>query len=257
MVDWRTLVLTNFDYLLAIAVLVVGFVAGYLVGRVNERVLRAIGVQDAVEGTSVERTARRFGTSVVSLIARFTSWIVYVVAIVLALAVTRLVDLRALWYRVVGYAPAVAFAAAVLAFSFLVGDKAEIVVAERLRGVKIPEIGVIPVAVKYAIVFVAALVALGQLGVATLPLLVVFTAVVFGAVVFALIATKDLLTSAAAGAYVLLNQPYGIGDEIRVAENQGIVQEVDLFVTRVENDGEEFIIPNHVVMRNGAVRVRN
>jgi len=254
--DWQTLAMANFQYLLAIAVLVVGIVAGYVVGRVNERVLRALGVPRAVEGTSVERTARRFGTSVVSLLARLTSWIIYVAAIVIALAVTNLVDLRTLWYRLVGYVPAVAFAAAVLVFGFLLGDKAEILVAERLRGVKIPEIGVIPIAVKYAIVFVAVLVALGQLGVATLPLLVVFTVGVVALVVFSVVATMDLLRSGAAGVYVLLNQPYSIGDHVRIGEVRGIVQEVNVFVTRVEDDGTEYVVPNHIVFARGVLRER-
>jgi len=57
-------------------------------------------------------------------------------------------------------------------------------------------------------------------------------------VLFAALATKDLVASAAAGVFLLLRQPYGIGDEVRVAGERGIVQEVDLFVTRIEADGE-------------------
>ncbi|GGM63835.1 small-conductance mechanosensitive channel [Halarchaeum rubridurum] len=254
--DVQTLVMRDVDYLLALGVLVVGLVAGYLVGRLNARLLRAAGVPEAVEGTSVERTARRFDTSIAALLARFSSLVIYAVAVVLALAVMDLVDLRALWYRLVGYLPAVVFALAVLVFGVLVGDKAEVVVSERLRGVKVPEIGVIPLVVKYGIVFVAVLVALGQLGVATLPLVLVFAAAALALIVFVAVATKDLLTSAAAGVYVLLNQPYGIGDRVRIGETSGIVQELDVFVTYIEDDGTEHVVPNAHVFEYGVVKER-
>ncbi|GGN16214.1 mechanosensitive ion channel domain-containing protein [Halarchaeum nitratireducens] len=254
--DVQTLVTRDVDYLLALGVLVVGLVAGYLVGRLNARLLRAAGVPTAVEGTSVERTARRFGTSIVALLARFSSLVIYAVAVVLALAITDLVDLRALWYRLVGYLPAVVFAVAVLVFGVLVGDKVEVVVSERLRGVKVPEIGVIPLVVKYGIVFVAVLVALGQLGVATLPLVIVFAAVMLALIVFVAVAAQDLLASAAAGVYVLLNQPYGIGDHVRIGETSGIVQELDVFVTYIEDDGTEHAVPNAHVFEYGVVKER-
>jgi len=75
-------------------------------------------------------------------------------------------------------------------------------------------------------------------------------------VVFTALATKDLLASAAAGVYLLLTQPYGIGDEVKVAGRRGIVQEIDLFVTHIETDGEEHILPNHLVFHEGVVRIR-
>jgi len=113
------------------------------------------------------------------------------------------------------------------------------------------------VAVKYSIFFVAALVALGQLGIVTEALLVLLAGYVFGIVVVATVAFKDMLSSAAAGIYLLLNQPYGIGDEVEIDGARGIVQEVDIFVTTVENDGEEYVIPNHKVLEEGAMRVRS
>jgi small-conductance mechanosensitive channel len=53
-----------------------------------------------------------------------------------------------------------------------------------------------------------------------------------------------------------LTEPYTIGDEVEIADNRGIVQEMDVFVTYVEDDGEEYMIPNRKVLRDGAMRVR-
>ncbi|GAA0197928.1 mechanosensitive ion channel domain-containing protein [Haladaptatus pallidirubidus] len=255
--EWRVLLYEEYRIVLAILILVAGGIAGYLLGRLNRRILRAAGVHEVVEGTPFERTARSLGTTTVSLIARLTSWFIYGVAILLALNTAELPLSTQLFWQIILFTPQLFVAALVFIIGFVVADKAELLVSERLRSVKLPEVSVLPRMVKYSIVYIASLIALSQVNVATLTLIVLFAAYVLAVIVFGAVAFWDLLRSSAAGIYLLLNQPYGIGDEIRVAGNQGIVQEVDMFVTHIENDGEEFILPNHLVMRKGAVRLRN
>ncbi|WP_049970385.1 mechanosensitive ion channel domain-containing protein [Haladaptatus cibarius] len=255
--DWQVLLYEEYRIVLAILILIAGGVAGYLLGRLNRRILRAAGVHEVVEGTPFERTARSLGTTTVSLIARLTSWFIYGVAILLALNTAELPLSTQLFWQIILFTPQLFVAALVFIIGFVVADKAELMVSERLRSVKLPEVNVLPRIVKYSIVYVSSLIALSQVNVATLTLIVLFAAYVLAVIVFGAVAFWDLLRSSAAGIYLLLNQPYGIGDEIRVAGNQGIVQEVDMFVTHIENDGEEFILPNHLVMRKGAVRLRN
>jgi small-conductance mechanosensitive channel len=95
------------------------------------------------------------------------------------------------------------------------------------------------------------------LGVETMALLILLAAYAFGLVFLVGLAMKDLLSASAAGLYLLLTEPYSIGDEVIIDDQQGIVQEVDMFVTHVESDGKEHIIPNQRVMRSGIVRVRD
>jgi len=246
----------QFRTVLAAGVFVAGLMLGYLVGRVNKRLLYAMEVDDAVEGTTVERLARRVGSTTVDIVARFTSWVVYVAAALVALDVARFSIRNPLWYPFLSYLPSVVVAAAVLVVGVLAGDKAELYVSERLRSVKLPELSVVPLAVKYTILLVAVLVALSQLGVAVNALLVVLFVYVGAVVLFTLVATRQLLTSAAAGVYLLLRQPYGIGDRVAIGEHEGIVQEVDVFVTRVEDEDQEYVLPNHLVFRRGVVLVR-
>jgi small-conductance mechanosensitive channel len=255
--DWQVLLQQEYRVVLAILILIVGGIAGYLLGRLNMRILKAAGLPEVVEGTPFERTARSLGTTTVSLIARLTSWFIYGVTILLALNTAELPLSTQLFWQIILFTPQLFVAALVFIVGFVVADKAELLVSERLRSVKLPEVNVIPRIVKYSIVYISSLIALSQIGIAVLTLLVLFGAYVTAAIVFGAVAFWDLLRSSAAGIYLLLNQPYGIGDEIRVAGNQGIVQEIDMFVTHIENDGEEFIIPNHLVFRNGAVRLRN
>jgi small-conductance mechanosensitive channel len=246
----------DFRFLLAAVVFFTGTVLGYLVGRVNERILRAMGVHETVEATSVERMAREMGTTTVALVARLTSWIIYAVTALIALEVAQLTLRGAVWYPIVSFLPSLVLAVVVLLLGVLLSDKAELVVSERLRSVKLPETTVLPRAVKYSIMYVAALVALSQVGVQVTALVVLLLAYVAALVLFTAVATRHLLTSGAAGLYLLLNQPYGIGDRVAIGEHEGIVQEVDVFVTRVEDEDQEYVLPNHLVFRRGVVLVR-
>lgn len=255
-VDFSPVYDADFRYLLAAVVFFTGIVLGYLVGRVNRRVLEAMGFDGAVEGTTVERMARDMGSSTISLVARLTSWIIYAFSALVALEVAQLTVQDAVWYPVVGFLPSVVVAVVVLFVGILAGDKAELLVSERLRSVKVPELHVIPLVVKYSVLFVAILVALSQIGVAVDALLILFLAYVAALILFTAVATHHLLTSAAAGIYLLLRQPYGIGDRVAIADHEGVVQEVDVFVTRIEADGREYILPNHLAFKRGVVVVR-
>ena len=246
----------DFRFVLASVVFFTGLVLGYLVGRVNERVFYALGVDEAVEGTSVERMAREMGSSTVSLAARLTSWIIYVVAALIALEVAELSDAVVVWYELAGFLPSFIVAVVVLLFGVLAGDKAELMVSEWLRSVKVPAVAVLPRIVKFTVVFVAVLVALSQVGVEVGALVGLLFAYLSAVILFTLVATRHLLTSAAAGVYLLLQQPYGIGDRVAIGDHEGIVQEVDVFVTRVEDDDHEYVVPNHLVFRRGVVLVR-
>jgi len=160
------------------------------------------------------------------------------------------------WALVVNWIPQIFVAVLVLVVGFVAADKVELVVGERLRGVKLPQVAILPRIVKYSVLYVAALVALSQLGVATLALIVMLFLYFFGVIVFAVVALWDFLRSGAAGVYLLLEQPYSIGDRVTIADSTGVVQEVDLFVTRIEDDDVEYVVPNRTVLREGVARER-
>lgn len=243
--------------ILAFLVFVAFLIAGFAIGQLNKRLMVAVGVPATVEGTAFERTARGLGTSTVAVIARLSSWFVYGVGALFALYVSGVLDPGEFWAGVARLFPRVFVAVLVLIVGVVAGDKLELLINERLRSVKLPEISVVGTVAKYTLIYVAILIALAQVGVATGALLVLLAVYFFGIVFLLGIACRHLLSSGAAGIYLLLTQPYGIGDTVRIGDRRGIVQEVDLLVTRVENDGEEYIIPNRTVFEEGAVRQRS
>ncbi|WIV67578.1 mechanosensitive ion channel domain-containing protein [Natrialbaceae archaeon AArc-T1-2] len=255
MVEWQTLI--DEPAVIAAIVLLLGFVVGYLVGRLNEELLAAAGVPDAVEGTPFERTAQSLGTSTVEIVARLSSWFIYGIAILTAVHIARLIDTDAFWLQLTAFIPQVFIAVLVLIVGFIIADKAELVVSEYLRSVKLPEVSVVPKVVKYSVLYVTFLIALAQVGVQVLALVILLTVYAAGVVFVGGYAFKDFLVSSAVGIYLLLEQPYSIGDRIRIGDRTGIVQEVDLFVTKIESDSEEYIVPNREVFEEGIVRIRD
>jgi small-conductance mechanosensitive channel len=259
--DWPDLIRTLFSpqgtFIISLLVLSLGLLVGFLVWRASRRFMTEVGVPETVEGTPFERTARSLGTSTVGIVSNLAALFVYIIAITVALNIAQLVDPEAYWTRFTAFLPNLFIAVFAVIIGIIAGDKAKLVVSERLRSVKMPEATLLPELVKYSIFFLAVLIALSQLGVDTTALLILLAAYAFGIVFIAGLALKDLLAASAAGLYVLLSEPYSIGDEVIIGDQRGIVQEVDMLVTRVESDGKEHIIPNQQVMRDGIVRVRN
>lgn len=242
-------------FVLASVVLVIGFILGFLIGKISRRMLSTAGVEDAVEGTSFERTAQSLGTSTVDITSRLSSWTIYGFAILVSIYIAGL-EAVLFWAVIVEMVPQIFVAVFVLVVGFVIADKVELLVSERLRGVKLPQVSFIPRIIKYSVLFIAALVALSQIGVATLALIVMLAVYFLAIIAFGVVALGDFLRSAAAGMYLLLEQPYSIGDTVQIGESKGVVQEVDLFVTLVEDDGNEYVIPNRKVFREGVIRER-
>lgn len=232
--------------------LIVGAIAAWLVGRI----LTTFRVESTVEGTAFERTANQLGTSTVQLLARLSGLFVFFVAAVYAAETLGVLPSEVFIEELSIFLLQVFVAVLVIIVGLLLGDKAELIVSEQLKSIKLPEVTIVPTLVKLSIVFVAVLVALSQLGVATAALLILLAAYSFGVVFLFAIAFKDLLTSGAAGIFILLTAPYNIGDEIEIGSNKGIVQEVGVFVTRMEQDGTEFLIPNRLVFNQGVTVYR-
>ena len=65
---------------LAAGILILGSILGLAAGRLNRRLLRRVGVPEAVDGTAFERTMRGFGTSTVSIIASLSAWFIIAMA---------------------------------------------------------------------------------------------------------------------------------------------------------------------------------
>ncbi|KPN30408.1 mechanosensitive channel MscS [Halolamina pelagica] len=238
---------------LAFAVFALAALLAWVVVRINAGLLRRAGVPETIEGTAFERTVRGIGTSTVAIVSQLTGWFIILLGGIVALSIAEPTYAEQFWQRATGFFPRLFVAVLILIVGVIVGDKIELLLSERLRSVKLPQIGIIPTVAKYSVFYVAFVLALDQIGVATFALVVLLALYALALVVFTVVAGEQLLTSAAAGLYLFLNEPYGIGDRVRIGDQAGVVQEIDVFVTHIESDGEEYVVPNDRVFEGGIV----
>ena len=240
------------DLTFALVIIAGGLFLGYLMGRVLRRLCRSLGLDDFVEGTTFERVAESLSTSTVGIVATTVEWAVYLTSVFMAFDVLGFDILdQTILMRLTNYLPNVVFAFFILVFGAILGDKAAVLVSERLEGVKISDVGVVPTLVRYSVVFVAFLMALSQLGVSTLALHILLSAYLVAVIAVAVVSLRAVLPSVVSGLYILSTHQYGIGDNVRIGEVEGVVQEVDLLTTRIDDGEREHVVPNSEIFEEG------
>lgn len=245
----------NPEVLLGSGIFILGIAMGYLFGKFVYRSLTALGISDTMDGTEFERGLTRVNLSTVSLFSHLSSGFVYVLTVFLAGNIAGFFDQSLFWDTTITFLPQIFTAVIALLIGVVVADKLAILIQDRLQKFKLPRLIILPNIAKYTVIYVALLVALGQIGVETTALVVLLVVYVFGLIIFTAIATRRLLSAGAAGLYILLLDPYGIGDSIAIGDKEGIVQEIEVLFTYLEcDDGTEYIIPNDKVFEYGIDR---
>jgi len=240
------------DLTVALIILLGGLVLGYASRKLLKRICRSLGVDDFVEGTTFERVADSFGTSTVGIVATTVEWAVYLSSVFIALDILGYdVFDQTILLRITNYVPNIVAAFFILVFGAILGDKAAVLVSERLEGIRISDVNVVPTLVRYSIIFVAMLMALSQLGVSTMALHILLSAYLVAVIVISVVSLRVVLPSVVSGVYILATHQYGIGDRVRIGEVEGVVQEIDLFTTRVDDGEREHIVPNSELFEEG------
>ena len=253
----QVLALLSEEIVLISFLLIMGAIVAQVVARRSKKILEKIGIPKAVEGTSLERTMGKMGTSTVVMVSKISMWLIIGGTILVALTLLDVNYSQQVVDATADIFPSVFTSLIIFLAGIVLGDKAEIVVSRSLRGIKLSEVGIIPKIAKYSVIYISVLIVLGQLDVATNALVVLLGVYALSIVAFSSVAFSDMLKSTAAGLYLVLTQPYVIGDEIRVGNVKGVVQEITMLVTRVESEDEECMIPNDRVFREGVARKAN
>lgn len=240
------------DLTVALLIVAGGLVLGYIAGKVLRRMCKSFGLDDFVEGTTFERVAESLGTSTVGIVATTVEWAIYVISFLMAFDIVGIDVLdQTILMRLTNYIPNVIFAFFILVFGAILGDKAAVLVSERLEGIKISDVAVLPTLVRYSVVFVALLMALSQLGVSTLALHILLSAYLLAVIAVTVVSLRAVLPSIVSGLYIISTHQYGIGDNVRIGDVEGVVQEVDLLTTRIDDGEREHVVPNSEVFDEG------
>lgn len=249
---------SNPQLFLGAGIAILGLTLGYLFGKFVKRSLLAFGIDDIMNSSEFERGLNQFNLTTVSLFSHLSSWFVYILALFLAANVAGYFNQTLFWDTAITFLPQVFTSILALLIGVVLADKVALLIQDRLEQFKLPRLVVLPNVAKYTIMYVALLVALGQIGVETTALVVLLVVYVFGLILFGAIASRRLLAAGSSGIYILLLEPYGIGDVVQIGDEKGVVQEVEVLFTYLESeDGTEHIIPNNKIFEYGIQRQQN
>ncbi len=169
------------NLVVAIIILIIGWLVGALLGRAIWQVFRSLKVDEALRRAGFESFLRRGGINLDSgaFIGGLVKWFVIVVFLVAAFNVLGLAQVNLFLEQVVlAYLPRVIVAALVLLVGGVIGDVIERVVVTAARTAEIHSAHFAGAIAKWAVWVFAILVALSQLGIAAAFSQTLFTGVV-------------------------------------------------------------------------------
>ncbi len=169
------------NLVIALVILVLGWLIGALLGRAVWQVIKSLKVDEALRRAGLETFLRRGGVDLDSgaFLGALVKWFVIVVFLVAAFDVLGLSQVNLFLQEVVlGYLPRVIAAALVLLVGGVVGDVAGRVVLTAAKTAGVHSAHFASAVAKWALWIFAILVALSQLGIATAFSQTLFTGLV-------------------------------------------------------------------------------
>ena len=169
------------NLVIAILILVVGWLVGALIGRAIWQVFKSLKVDDALRRAGFETFVRRGGINLDSgaFVGALVKWFVIVIFLIASLDVLGLSQVNFFLQDVVlGYLPRVLAAALVLLVAGVVGDVTGRIVVTTAKTAGVQSAHFVGALAKWSIWVFAILVALSQLGIAAAFSQTLFTGVV-------------------------------------------------------------------------------
>jgi len=169
------------NLVIAVLIIIIGWVIGALLGRVVSQVIKAIKIDDALKRAGIEDFFRKGGLLLDSgyFVGVLVKWFVIVVFLVAAFDVLGLDQVNSFLREVVLlYLPRVIVAVLILLVSAVIADVMQRIVVTSAKTAEFSSAGLLGKVTKWAIWIFAILVALDQLGIAAGFVQTIFTGVV-------------------------------------------------------------------------------
>lgn len=166
------------NLVIAILIVLIGWLVGALVGRVISQVVKSLKIDEALRKAGVEDALAKGGMLLNSgnFLGALVKWFIVVVFLVAAFDVLKLTEVNAFLREVVlGYLPRVIVAVFVLLVSAVIGDVMQKIVTTSAKTAEIRSARFLGVVTKWSIWIFAILVAMVQLGIASVFIQTLFT----------------------------------------------------------------------------------
>lgn len=178
---WGGIVMFVPNLIIAILIILVGWLVGALVGRVISQIVKSLKIDEALRKAGVEDVLAKGGMLLNSgnFLGALVKWFIIVVFLVAAFDVLQLTQVNAFLREVVlGYLPRVIVAVFILLVSAVIGDVMQKIVTTSAKTAEIRSARFLGVVTKWSIWIFAILVAMVQLGIASVFIQTLFTGVV-------------------------------------------------------------------------------
>jgi len=149
-------------------VFLLGLIVASILGKVVERIIRAIRIDQAFEHMNVSEKMKEHGIdiSVSTFFGKLVQWFLILVFLMAATDILGLSQVTSFLNNIVVYLPNVIVATIILTIAFLLGNLVYIIVRSSTRAAGVMSATLLATMIKWAIVIFGILAALIQLGIA-------------------------------------------------------------------------------------------
>ncbi len=164
--------------LVAVVVLIIGWIIAAAVGKLIAKVIKALKVDKALQGLGAEGPIGRAGFKLDAggFIGALIKWFLFIVFVVAAMDVLGLTQVNIFLRDVVlGYLPRVIIAALILIIAAVIADLSKRIIGGSAKAAKLASAGLLGGIAKWAIWIFALLAALYELGIASALIQTIFT----------------------------------------------------------------------------------
>jgi len=167
----------------AIVVLIIGWIAGRVIGKGVSKVLDKAGVDDALRKTAIGKALERSGVTTVRFFDLIIRWFIYLIAVFAAVDILEITVLSEFMKTVVEYLPSFIAGAFIIIFGFIIADFIGDAVAAVSKEAKVEFSGLIAAGLKLLLYFVVLTIALGLMRIDVEILYVFANALAWGAAI--------------------------------------------------------------------------
>lgn len=165
------------NLIVAILIVIIGWAIGALLGRVISQLIKSLKLDEALKKTGADEFLAHGGINLNSgaFLGGLVKWFVMLVFIIAALDVLKLTQVTAFLGGILSYIPQVVVAVLILLAAGIIGDVLKRIVVSAARTAGSRSAGFLGSVTKWAIWVFAILVALSQLGIASVLIQTLFT----------------------------------------------------------------------------------
>ena len=236
--------------LASLVVMVVGYVAARLIGRLATTIGEALGLQTGAERSGLANSMKQVGIqkSVPAIVGQIMFWLTLCIFLTAAFNILHLEAVSAAMQKVVAFIPNLIVATVVVVVGLLIATFLRGVVATSADRVGITYAEHLATACYYVLALMTFIAAFNQLGF-DFPLLNELILIAFGAVTLGFglalgFGGRDVMGGILAGYYT--RQRLHPGDQVSVAGFQGRVREVGPVATVIESE-ENGLLDRHSI----------